>query len=144
MKKCLLPTVLFLFSVIASSQNVKNVIDANATTETRALYFNLKELSKKHILFGHQHATEYGHGWVENGDRSDVKSVTGSHPAVIGVDISGLSGRPDSVIEKEKKSLRKNIIATYDRGGIPLFHGTFLTQLPQVVFIGKILYLHLQ
>ncbi len=144
MKKPLLLIISFLVSIIAYSQSHNNVIDAKATPETRALYSNLKELSKKHILFGHQHATEYGHGWVENGDRSDVKSVTGSHPAVIGVDISGLSGRPDSVIEKEKKSLRKNIIATYDRGGIPLFHGTFLTQLPQVVFIGKILYLHLQ
>src|SRR5688500_367038 len=119
MKKCLLFKVLFLISAMGFSQNVKNkILDANATKETRALYFNLKKLSKKHILFGHQHATEYGHGWVENGDRSDVKSVTGSHPAVIGVDFSGLSGRPDSLIEKEKIVLRKNIAATYDRGGI--------------------------
>jgi len=44
--------------------------------------------------------------------------VTGSHPAVIGVDFSGLSGRPDSMIEQEKISLRKNIADTYDRGGV--------------------------
>lgn len=119
MKNYLLAGVLSLFSGMASSQKVENsIIDTNATKETRALYFNLKKLSEKHILFGHQHATEYGHGWVENGDRSDVKSVTGSHPAVIGVDFSGLSGRPDSLIEKEKITLRKNISATYDRGGI--------------------------
>ena len=79
---------------------------------------NLHDLSKKHILFGHQHATEYGHGWSGDSNRSDVKSVTGSHPAVIGVDFSGLSGRPDSAVEKTKDDLRKNIADTYDRGGI--------------------------
>lgn len=68
MKKYLLAgELLFLFSIIASSQKVKiNLIDKNATQETKALYFNLKKLSENHILFGHQHATEYGQGWVEN------------------------------------------------------------------------------
>lgn len=36
-------------------------IDKNATKETRILYHNLKAISKEHILFGHQHALEYGH-----------------------------------------------------------------------------------
>src|SRR4249919_3350307 len=75
-----------------------SLIDKDATKETRALYSNLHKLSAKHILFGHQHATEYGHGWSGDENRSDVKSVTGSHPAVIGVDFSGLSGRPGDMI----------------------------------------------
>ena len=94
------------------------LIDAKATQETKALYQNLHKLARKHILFGHQHATEYGHGWSDQPDRSDVKSVTGSHPAVIGVDFSGLSGRPSEAIEKTKESLRKQITNTYDRGGV--------------------------
>ena len=106
-------------SIISFSQKTdRKVIDANATKETKALYYNLGKLSENNILFGHQHATEYGHGWSGDDDRSDVKSVTGSHPAVIGVDFSGLSGRPDSMIEKEKISLRKNIADTYNRGGV--------------------------
>jgi mannan endo-1,4-beta-mannosidase len=110
---------LLLSSTISFSQKVKvKIIDVNATKETKALYYNLKKLSKNHILFGHQHATQYGHGWYGDADRSDVKSVTGSHPAVIGVDFSGLSGLPDSMIEKEKAVLRKNISDTYNRGGI--------------------------
>ena len=76
-------------------------------------------LSKDHTLFGHQHATEYGHGWGgTDGDRSDVKSVTGSHPAVIGVDISGFSGRSAEAIEKAKAGVRKTVVDTYDRGGV--------------------------
>jgi mannan endo-1,4-beta-mannosidase len=102
---------------ISFSQKIK-LIDKAATKETKALFNNLYKLSQKHILFGHQHATEYGHGWAGDFDRSDVKSITGSHPAVIGVDFSGLSGRPDSMIEKTKDALRKNIADTYNRGGI--------------------------
>jgi mannan endo-1,4-beta-mannosidase len=118
-KKQLLVVLLIAFSIPSFSQKGKNrTIDPKATAETRALYNNLAQLSEQHILFGHQHATQYGHGWYGDANRSDVKSVTGSHPAVIGVDFSGLSGRPDSMIEKEKNSLRKLMADTYNRGGV--------------------------
>lgn len=93
-------------------------IDALATKETKALYKNLLLLSSNHTLFGHQHATEYGHGWSGDVDRSDVKSVTGSYPAVIGVDVSGFSGRPVIEVEKTKVALRKTVEDTYNRGGV--------------------------
>ncbi|TRX40907.1 glycoside hydrolase family 26 protein [Flavobacterium restrictum] len=93
-------------------------IDAKATYETKALYKNLKSISKKYLLFGHQHALEYGHGWSGDANRSDVKSVCGSHPAVVGIDFSGFSGRPSAEIEKTKAVLQKNVIATYERGGV--------------------------
>lgn len=114
---CLLLNLLYTEPTYADNHRNKT-IDPAATAETKALYRNLRKLSKKHILFGHQHATEYGHGWSGNTNRSDVKSVTGSHPAVVGVDFSGLSGRPVEAIEKTKASLRKQIVDTYDRGGI--------------------------
>ncbi len=110
--------LLFSFSGASFSQKKMQLIDPNATEETKALFYNLHKLSQSHILFGHQHATQYGHGWFGDENRSDVKSVTGSHPAVIGVDFSGLSGRPENMIEKEKTSLRKNIADTYNRGGV--------------------------
>ena len=108
----------FLFINYVSYSQSSKLIDADATKETKNLFHNLQKLSKDHILFGHQHATQYGHGWFGDTDRSDVKSVTGSHPAVIGVDFGGLSGKPDSEIEKEKDNLRKVIADTYNRGGI--------------------------
>jgi mannan endo-1,4-beta-mannosidase len=122
---CILPALLFSVA-LSFAQGKINLIDSKATNETKALYRNLYKLSEKHILFGHQHATEYGHGWYGDDDRSDVKSVTGSHPAVIGVDFSGLSGRHDSLIEKEKISLRKHIAATYNRGGVTTISWHFL------------------
>ncbi len=111
--------LLSLLPVISFAKGKEpKLIDPRATKETKMLYANLHALSKKAILFGHQHATEYGHGWYGDADRSDVKSVTGSHPAVIGVDFSGLSGRSEKEIEKEIVLLRNNIAATYNRGGI--------------------------
>ena len=110
--------VSLLGNIVNAQRAGLSLIDKKATKETQALFFNLKRLSKTNILFGHQHATEYGHGWYGDPDRSDVKSVTGSHPAVIGVDFSGLSGLPDSSIEKNKKALQKTIVETYERGGI--------------------------
>jgi mannan endo-1,4-beta-mannosidase len=93
-------------------------IDKKATKETKALFANLKKLSEKHILFGHQHATQYGHGWNGDENRSDVKSVTGSHPGVIGVDFSGLYGSSEAAMEKQKLSLIKYISEAYNRGGV--------------------------
>ncbi|MDA3880877.1 MAG: glycosyl hydrolase [Prolixibacteraceae bacterium] len=93
-------------------------IDDKASTETKALFVNLMKLSKNHTLFGHQHATEYGHGWSGDDNRSDVKSVCGSHPAVIGIDFMGFSGHSDDKIEKNTKRLRENVIDTYRRGGV--------------------------
>lgn len=107
-----------LFICIITGHLLFAQIDKNATKETKALYANLKKISKNHILFGHQHALEYGHGWSNEPNRSDVKSVTGSHPAVIGIDFSGFSGHSKEEIEKTTSTLQKNVIATYERGGI--------------------------
>jgi mannan endo-1,4-beta-mannosidase len=117
-KNSFLILLFFLLSLKVAQAQRKKAIDANATRETKALYRNLHKLSKKHTLFGHQHATEYGHGWSGEEDRSDVKSVTGSHPAVIGVDFSGFSGRAPSAIQRNNELLRKNVVDTYNRGGV--------------------------
>lgn len=106
-----------MFSEVVDAQRNKP-IDADATKETKALYQNLKKLSKDHTLFGHQHATEYGHGWAGEAGRSDVKSVTGSHPAVIGVDFSGFTAPSPENAKKNKDDVRKNVIETYNRGGV--------------------------
>ncbi|MBV5314185.1 MAG: beta-mannosidase [Prolixibacteraceae bacterium] len=105
------------FSPPVSAKKNK-LTDSKATAETKALFLNLMKLAQNHTLFGHQHATEYGRGWSGDEDRSDVKSVCGSHPAVIGVDISGLTGRSAEAIEKGKSRLQKTVVDVYNRGGV--------------------------
>ena len=119
MKRISLLSLLFIFSCLTFGiAQKRKPIDTEATQETKALFKNLRKLSKKHTLFGHQHATEYGHGWHGDEDRSDVKSVTGSHPAVIGVDFSRFSGHSPEEIRRAKEDLRKNVVDTYNRGGV--------------------------
>lgn len=105
------------FSLPVNAKKSK-LTDLKATAETKALFQNLMKLAESHTLFGHQHATEYGRGWSDEEDRSDVKSICGSHPAVIGVDISGLTGRSAEAIEKEKSRLQKTVVDMYNRGGV--------------------------
>jgi len=108
---------LLFIPILLCGQELK-LIDRKATVETKALFKNLHKLSKKHTLFGHQHATEYGHGWEGDEDRSDVKSVTGSHPAVIGIDIGGFTNSNADWATQYKERVRKTAENTYNRGGV--------------------------
>ena len=115
--KRVLPVVIILgvFYLLFFNKPENHLIDKKATTETIYLFNNLKKLSENHTLFGHQHATEYGHGWSGDKERSDVKSIVGSHPAVIGVDFSGFTGENS---EKYIGDLKENVVKTYNRGGV--------------------------
>jgi mannan endo-1,4-beta-mannosidase len=118
MKKVCSVFILAWFVAGAGCTKGLQPVDPEATRETRALFANLMKLSENHTLFGHQHATEYGHGWVGEPGRSDVRSVCGSHPAVIGVDFSGFSGVPEEMTLRSMDDVRKNVTDTYNRGGV--------------------------
>jgi mannan endo-1,4-beta-mannosidase len=130
-------SMLFISFEVQAQESTTLLVDAKATKQTKALFTNLQKLSKSSILFGHQHATEYGHGWSDEKDRSDVQSVVGSHPAVIGVDFSGLSGKPSSEMEATKKSLKNTIEATYQRGGITTVSWHFNNPVTNTAFYWK-------
>lgn len=94
------------------------LIDRAATDETVGLYNKLKSWSSKGVLFGHQHAREYGHGWEDRKNTSDVKLVTGSNPAVIGFDFMVFDEKDPDKKDRGIKQMRKLMADTYDRGGV--------------------------
>lgn len=94
------------------------LVDEQATDETTALFHNLRIMAEKQVLFGHHDATFYGHAWVGDADRSDVKDVTGSHPAMIGIDFSGLSTLDVPRVKSATDKLLRSIKETYARGGV--------------------------
>ena len=63
------------------------VTDAQALPGVSALYHQLLEIqSSGRVLLGHHDALAYGHSWRDDLGRSDVKDITGSHPAVCSLD----------------------------------------------------------
>ena len=88
------------------------LIDPLATKETKYLYINLDNLAGGFLLFGMHDATGYGVGWSGDDDRSDVKDVCGSYPAVYSEDLN----KVDRDIEVDR--MRYRIISAYNRGGV--------------------------
>ncbi|MBC6109965.1 glycoside hydrolase family 26 protein [Pedobacter fastidiosus] len=124
MKKYL-PLLLFLFlatfgfSYGQKSVLENNIIDPKATTETKALFYNLKNLAGKGVLFGQQDALMYGVGWKGEYDKSDVKSITGSHPALFGWDLESIA-KDDSEQNQlqNAEKLKSYCLQAYKMGGI--------------------------
>jgi mannan endo-1,4-beta-mannosidase len=93
--------------------------DPQATPQTQALYRNLLALQGQHVLFGHQDTLAYGMHWQAELDRSDVKDVTGSFPAVSGWDLGLLE--QDSPVNLDGVSfelMQESIKRSYLRGGV--------------------------
>jgi mannan endo-1,4-beta-mannosidase len=94
--------------------------DQHATAETKALYQNLKTLSAKGYLFGHQDDLAYGVNWRYEKDRSDVKEVCGDYPGIYGWDLGGLEKNAGDInIDGVPfKKMRQFIKDGYKRGGV--------------------------
>ena len=93
-------------------------VDRNATKETKALYINLKKIQENDILVGHHDATMYGHTWSGDENRSDIKDVCGSHPALIGFDFALITNKPSEMTKQRSELLQRRMIETYNRGAV--------------------------
>ncbi len=123
MKKLLLPILALVLASCGKEPTTQTAtltpIDSNATEQTIALYNNLHKMPERGILFGQQDATTMGHIWTStSNDRSDVKTMCGSHPAIIGADFGGLCSPDSAKVEDSKAALVNQIVATYRRGGV--------------------------
>lgn len=93
--------------------------DTGRTQRTESLLEKLKDIPQKGFLFGHQDATLYGIGWQGDSCRSDVKSVCGDFPAVVGFEIGGIENGDSLNIDGIPfDKIRREIINHYDRGGM--------------------------
>ena len=96
-----------------------NIADTNATTETKALLWNLKKIGQENLLFGHQDDLAYGVHWINEPGRSDTKEVTGSYPAITGWELGDLETGADISIDKVNfEDIKRWIKENYQRGGI--------------------------
>ncbi|BAU55483.1 glycoside hydrolase family 26 protein [Mucilaginibacter gotjawali] len=118
MKKIQILCCIILFNSCAKGQ-LFGPSDRRATAETRELYYSMQRLQGAGILFGHHDDTGYGVNWKYDQDSSDVKSITGTYPAIYEWDLSkiehdsinDINGLPFAVQKERVKE-------AYERGGI--------------------------
>ncbi|WP_309066099.1 glycosyl hydrolase [Microbacterium sp.] len=101
-----------------------DLVDDEATAETRSLFAYLRDIRGEGILFGHQHTTDYGVTFdARDGVSSDVKAATGDYPAVFGFDTLIIEGRErpgDPAATRDENALRlaQSFVEADAQGGI--------------------------
>jgi mannan endo-1,4-beta-mannosidase len=99
-------------------------IDKRATPETKILYRNLFSQSQKGVMFGHQDALAYGLNsdhtrWIGGINKSDIKTLTGEHPAVVGHDLGHLElDKEHNLDDVPFENMRQSIQTVYAYGGV--------------------------
>ena len=93
--------------------------DKKATPQTIHLYNNLKRISAKGYLFGHQDDLAYGVNWKYVPANSDIKEVTGDYPALYGWELGHLELDSAVNLDGVPFDKMKQFISTgYARGGV--------------------------
>lgn len=102
-----------------------DLVDAQATSETKSLFAFLQDTRGKEVLFGHQHDTTVSiAGKDGNGNViSDVNRDVGDYPAVFGWDTLSLEGRENPPgaagdYEASRLGLSAAMKRAYELGGI--------------------------
>jgi mannan endo-1,4-beta-mannosidase len=102
-----------------TSNSDEGLNSVQRTKETENLLVNLKEIATAGFMFGHQDDPLYGVIWEGDSGRSDVRSVVGDYPAVMGFDIGGIElGATNNIDNVSFDIIRREIIRHYERGGM--------------------------
>ncbi|MDA6068502.1 glycoside hydrolase family 26 protein [Flavobacterium sp. AC] len=108
-----------------TTQNVTTyMVDANATKETVALFYNLKKLAKTKVAIGQQDA--FNSYYQDNGGDSDIKKNTGYDPALLGLDFMFITDKnnnnqADNWFYQQEEKMVNDVKAAYAKGMINTF-----------------------
>lgn len=100
------------------------IVDASATDETAALFYNLKKLSANSFAVGQQDALSSF--YKGDNSMSDIKKTTGSDPALLGSDFMFITDKQNDGTEsnwfyQQEQSIITNVKAAYALGMINIF-----------------------
>ncbi|WNH11329.1 glycoside hydrolase family 26 protein [Thalassobellus suaedae] len=100
------------------------MVNPNATTETAALFYNLKILSKSNFIVGQHNAF---HNLYNDaiGD-SDIKKTTGSDPGLLGSDFLFITddlndGTPTNWFYQQEQRIKADAVEAYNKGMVNAF-----------------------
>ncbi len=99
----------------------KYMVDANATAETKALFYSLKILSKTKFVIGQQDA--FNSFYMGDSSASDIKKTAGSDPGLLGSDFIFITdknnnGKSDNWFYQQELEAVKDIKEAYSKGMI--------------------------
>ncbi|MGI0105768.1 glycosyl hydrolase [Salinimicrobium sp. WS361] len=100
------------------------MVDASATEETVALFYQLKTLSRNHFIIGQQDAFNAFYG--NNSGESDIKKVSGSDPGLLGSDFMFITddnnnGQPENWFYQQEQKIIADVVEAYDKGMVNHF-----------------------
>ncbi|WP_291145376.1 glycoside hydrolase family 26 protein [Flavobacterium sp. UBA7680] len=100
------------------------MVDANATKETTALFYNLKRLAQTNVAIGQQDA--FNGFYQDAGGDSDIKKNTGFDPAVLGSDFMFITDKnnnnqADNWFYQQEVKITSDVKAAYAKGIINTF-----------------------
>ena len=100
--------------------DVVNIVDKNATDETKALLANLWTIADRGWMFGHHDDLWYGRYWYNEPGGSDTKAVCGDYPAVFSVDLSEIMDDRATSSAATNAIRRRVILEARERGEVIL------------------------
>jgi mannan endo-1,4-beta-mannosidase len=111
--------ILVVFTSCSTADRSYDLVDPLANEHTQYLYGNMRALSGKGLMFGHQNTLSSGYYWTgsdhpDTPSRSDVKDVTGSYPAVYGWDLANFM---QIGLNEDEKKIRREELLNYSREG---------------------------
>ncbi len=120
------PVIPPLVTDVLTTANVRTyMVDANASNETVALFYNLKKLAKTKFAIGQQDAFN---GFYNNGStsQSDIMKTTGYDPALLGSDFMFITdknnnGQADNWFYQQEIKITNDVKAAYSKGMITAF-----------------------
>lgn len=100
------------------------LVDAAATNETVALFYQLKNLSKTNFIVGQQDA--FAAHYQGAAGESDMKKLTGSDPGLLGSDFMFITddmnnGEPSNWFYQQEQNIIQDAVEAYDKGMINAF-----------------------
>ena len=112
----LIGTFVLAAGLVSCSTNMTKI---ERTPNTEDLLMKIKKMPEKGIMFGHHDDPVYGIGWDGDLNRSDVKSVCGDYPAVMGFDLGHIElGKAKNLDNVSFARIKNEILAQHKRGGV--------------------------
>lgn len=110
--------------VLKPEETRSYMVNANATEETVALFYNLKILSESKFIVGQQDAFNFFYN--NNAGDSDIKKTTGNDPGLLGSDFMFITDdqndeTSDNWFYQQEQIIRDDAIEAYSKGMVNAF-----------------------